>query len=257
MNGWESKPELWEEEPDNIKKQLDLLITQSEKTQVVDQRYDNIHLDAIFVLAGGLQNDGQVHQWVVARLDTAYQIYAAKVQKPKIICLGGGTYHKPPIRNDRDYVVHEATACAEYLIKKGVNPGDIYKEWASYDTVASAFFAYMNFIIPLKLSSFLIITSEFHMPRSSAIFNWILTMDDNMYNVFYLTVSDKGMDSDILSTRKDRETSSLLHLQNNVISKIRSLKQLHCWFYEDHKAYCSVSELIRIEDTTKEEKNSY
>lgn len=258
MNGWETKPDRWEEEPEDLRRQLDLFAEQSNSHEQTIDKYDEIIFDAIFVLAGGLQDNGEVHRWVTNRLDIAYQIYQKQSKrKPKIICIGGGTYHKPPIRNRQDYVVHESTACAEYLVKKGVKACDVYKEWGSYDTVAGGFFAYTNFILPLKLRSFLVVTSEFHMPRTRAIFDWILTLDDELYDVFYQSASNQGIDPEILSVRELKEKNSLENLMTHVMTKIKTVKQLHRWFYEDHKAYCSVSELIRTDETSQQEKNSY
>jgi hypothetical protein len=34
-----------------------------------------------------------------------------------VLCTGGGTPHKPPIMRG-DYVYHESTACADYLIER-------------------------------------------------------------------------------------------------------------------------------------------
>jgi glutathione S-transferase len=50
---------------------------------------------------------------------------------------GGGTPHKPPILDDKGYVIHESTACAQYLISKGLMPSMILKEVSSYDTVSA------------------------------------------------------------------------------------------------------------------------
>ena len=47
------------------------------------------------------------------------------------------------------------------IINLGVCPNMIYKEWSSYDTIANGFFAFTNFIIPLKQKNIILITSEF------------------------------------------------------------------------------------------------
>ena len=135
-------------------------------------------IDAIFVLAGGLKNHNTLNDWVIDRLDLAYDIYSKT--NVKIICMGGGTYHKPSIINEYGYTVHESTICADYLVELGVNPKDIYREWSSYDTIANGYFAFMNYIYPLKLKNILVITSEFHMERVKIIFNWINSISLNI-----------------------------------------------------------------------------
>ncbi len=42
--------------------------------------------------------------------------------------VGGGTPHKPPFLDDRGYVVHEGTSCAEYLMQRGVPAEQLLKE---------------------------------------------------------------------------------------------------------------------------------
>jgi hypothetical protein len=51
---------------------------------------------------------------------------------------GGGTPHKPPIIGRNGHVLHESTACADYLIQRGAAPGALLKEVSSYDTVGCA-----------------------------------------------------------------------------------------------------------------------
>jgi len=244
IDGWNEKPVDWEEEPEYLKKIMDQ--QQSIYSKIKFNKYDNVDLDAIFVLAGGLKNNGNVHEWVIRRLDLAYNIYKTKKDNSlKIICLGGGTYHKPPILNKDSYIVHESTACAEYLIQLGVNPKNVYKEWASYDTIANSYFANVNFIYPMKLKHILLITSEFHMKRTIAIFNWIKSLNKNNYQMYFEAVPDQGLDNNIINAREIREKSSLNNLKTYVFPKIKTLQDFHKWFYEDHKAYCSNSENIR------------
>jgi vancomycin permeability regulator SanA len=253
MDGWDLIPNGWE----FINKScIDSKNKNNYKS--VCNKYNDIKLDVIFVLAGGLNENGSVHEFVKERLDLAKDVYNTMSNQIKIICLGGGTYHKPPILNDKSYVIHESTACSEYLIASGVDPSDIYKEYSSYDTIANAFYAYLNFIKPMRLQNILIITSEFHMKRSQTIFNWIFSFDNTNYNVYYEESLNNGLSTDVLESRKNRETNSTNNLKNNLIPRIKSLIDFHKWFYEEHKAYCSNSELLRINDNINENiKKSY
>ena len=69
------------------------------------------------MLAGGLDERGKVHEWVRGRLDLAVKIFHSNPGRVgRVVCLGGGTYHKKPVTNAGGFVVHESTACAEYLL---------------------------------------------------------------------------------------------------------------------------------------------
>ncbi len=211
--------------------------------------------DAIFVLAGGITAEGVVHPWVERRLYSSYLFY--KNKKTKIICLGGGSYHIPAICNKDGFIIHESTACAEYLINLGIDSKDVYKEWSSYDTIANAYFGFTNHILPMELKNIIVITSEFHMDRSKEIFDWINRLYGNILNISYYSVTDKGLDNEIIDNRRFRELQSLNNLKIHVIPKINTLKQLHKWFYEDHKAYCSNAYVIRETVVDENIKKSY
>lgn len=252
-DGWNLKPSNWEyfgELKNSIKKLSDNHIQTDENYY---DKYNNI--DTIFVLAGGFDKNNSIHEWVIRRLNLAYDIYNFN-KNIKIICLGGGTYHKPPVMNDQGYVIHESTACAEYLINLGVPSNNIYKEWGSYDTIANGFFAYTNYILPMNCKNILIITSDFHMPRSKFIFNWIVKkLNDNNINLYYESVTDKGIDSEIINCRTKREKNSLNNLKYKVAPSIKSFSDFHEWMFTHHKVY-SVEpyENDHIDSATK---NSY
>ena len=253
-DGWNKLPTGWEvidhpSDTDTIENKIDLDI-EFNITQ-------NTECDAIIALAGGITSDGKLHPWVKRRLLLARWIYLKQNSQPKIICLGGGSYHIQPIVNKNGFVIHESTACSEFLIKANIPPNDIYREWSSYDTVANGFFAFSNFIIPMKLKKCVMITSEFHMVRSKLIFDWINKLYGNIVEILFISVSDEGLDKEIIDNRVERERTSAQNFLKNVISNIDSLEKFHKWFYEDHKAYCSNLELIRTVTVSEEEKKSY
>ena len=191
---------------------------------------------AIVVLAGGIDDNFEVHPWVAARLDAAAMAYRYK--KVPIICLGGGTYHKPTPVNKHGRVVHECTACAEYLLRAGVEAVDIYKEWASYDTIANGLFAFQHFLVPMQISSALVITSEFHMPRTMAIFDHMCFLHDKVH-ACYLQYHSTGncMQPDMLEARADRERQSLAKYIADVRDRYRTIEQFLKWVYTEHACY--------------------
>ena len=221
----------------------------------IDNNILQCSYDAIFVLAGGITNDGLVHPWVERRLYASYLFY--KNKKTKIICLGGGSYHIPAICNKDGFIIHESTACAEYLINLGIDSKDVYKEWSSYDTIANGYFGFTNHIIPMGLKRVLVITSDFHMDRSKEIFNWINSLYSNILVIDYYCVTDEGLDDELITTRRAREVQSLLNLKKHVIPKIKTIQAFHKWFYEEHKAYCSNAHSIRETIVDENTKKSY
>ena len=62
------------------------------------------------------------------------------------------------------------------VIVQGVPPSHIYKEWASYDTIANAYFALVWHTIPRQWRNLLVLTSDFHMPRSALAFAWLFSL---------------------------------------------------------------------------------
>lgn len=226
-DGWSLKPNGWNH-----------IDREEYEDDIINVDLNGYEQEYIFVLAGGLDNLGRNHPWVKDRLDIAYRLY--EIKRRKIIILGGGTYHKPPHLNRDKFVIHESTMGAKYLLDKGVKAEDLYREWGSYDTIANGFFSLLNFVIPMGIKSVLVITSDFHMPRSEAIFKWIYKLWTNNNNMKcelgFLEVSTKYLDNEIIQARSDREKRSLITF-HQIMDKIKTMKDFHCWFYKEHQAY--------------------
>ena len=253
IDGWDLKPDKWETLNDNYSN-IDYNITTVNNNQIYSTELSLI--DGIFVLAGGIDKSGKCHDFVIYRLNLAFEIHKM-IDKP-IFCLGGGSYHVPPILNRSGFTIHESTSCSEYLIALGVKSSMIYKEWSSYDTIANGFFAFSNFIIPLRLKNILIITSEFHMERSRIIFEWMKQVFQQKINITYKSTSNNNIDPDVLQSRIMREKSSSQNLQSIIIPNCNTIDRFHKWFFTEHKAYNAVSELNRTCDLIDETiKKSY
>lgn len=225
MAGWERKPKGWEETNNRYK------ISKNNKNTsgLPTKRYN-----AIIVMAGGLDEKAGIHPWVRNRLDVAIELYR-KNPSTEILCTGGGTYHKPPALNNEGFVIHEATACAEYLMKNGVPSEKVLKEWGSYDTIASVYFCLLQCIIPREWSDICVITSSFHMPRVKLLFRWICSLYC-YWNVDFVEASDDNLDQSVIKERVYRERSSvrsLEELQKRVLTK----KDFNIWLFSEHKAY--------------------
>jgi len=209
----------------------------------------NIKTKHIFVLAGGQLTNGEVNTWVKERLDIAIEI--KKMNDESIIyCIGGGTYHKKPIYNIHGHVIHESKSCSNYIINNGILSKYIKREWASYDTIANGFFSFTNFIMPLKITECVLITSEFHMERAKHIFNYFKKICDININIDYISANN-NMDSELLILREGRERESIKLFKNNII-ELPSLNKFIEWFYIKHNAYnCETTEKCEINEKIK------
>jgi hypothetical protein len=172
-----------------------------------------------------------------------------------IVALSAGTTHKPPPLDGDGFPVFESTAAAGYLIRRGIQPSLILCETASYDTIGNAYFARVIHTEPMGARKLAIITSDFHMPRTRAIFQWVFGLKPvkspgfpnagGDYVLFFEEVTDEGIDADMMAARKERESAALenvLHLQET----IRTLEDFHRWFFRRHAAYSVSAQPERV-----------
>lgn len=218
----------------------------------IKNNINSIKTSHIFVLAGGQISNGDVNDWVRERLNLTIKL-EKKNKDANIYCIGGGTYHKPPVTNKYNFVIHESKSCSNYLIKKNIDKKKIKREWCSYDTIGNSFFSFLLFIKPLDIKECVIITSKFHLERVKLIFNYFLTLFKCDTNITYL-FSENNMDNELLKLRMNREKKSIENFKKNVISKFKSLKEFYDWFYIEHNAYNCKNKIEQIDNLTK---NSY
>ncbi|MGD1854238.1 MAG: YdcF family protein [Leptolyngbyaceae cyanobacterium] len=191
--------------------------------------------DAILVPGGGVRDEGQLPLWTQRRLDCAVE---RSSEHTYIITLSAGTTHKPPPSDAEGYPIFESVAAAKYLMQKGIAPEKVLVETSSYDTIGNAYFSRVIHADPLNLRCLLVITSEFHMPRTKMIFEWVygLIGDSRDYHISFETVSDRGIDPRILTARQQKESQSLKTLLQTV-NAICTLRDLHQWLFQYHGAY--------------------
>lgn len=190
--------------------------------------------DVILIPGGGVREGGEVPPWVKNRLNRVLEIQSGEI----IITLSGGTVHRPPPLDQGGFPIFESVAGAGYLIKKGIKPDRVFVEINSYDTIGNAFFSRVIHVEPAKFRNLLIVTSEFHMPRTESIFRWVYGLDvpPGEFNLNFESVSDEDIPEKVLLARKEREKESLARFEKNR-QKIFSLKQLHHWLFTEHAAY--------------------
>ena len=173
------------------------------------------------------------------------------------LCTGGGTQHRPPLHDEHGYTVHEATLLAADLISQGVDARRLLKEYTSYDTVGNAYFTLMSHAIPAKWSRVAVVTSDFHMPRSRALYSDIFSLGSahlpDPYRAaitqppanvlpprflleFFAAPDEGALSPEVLKARRMREATSLAEWKQN-FAKIDCLADFHRWLYATHKCY--------------------
>jgi uncharacterized SAM-binding protein YcdF (DUF218 family) len=120
------------------------------------------------VLGGGITRDGKISKSVRNRIDLGIGEFS---DGDKIIMSGKwyGGYDFVP-------VITEARAMKEYALTKGASFRDVLLEEKSKDTIGNAYF--VKKLLDLKsVKSFVVVTCDFHVPRSMYIFGRVFGSD--------------------------------------------------------------------------------
>ncbi|KXZ42515.1 hypothetical protein GPECTOR_139g671 [Gonium pectorale] len=157
---------------------------------------------------------------------------------------GGGTPHKGPYLDARGFVVHESTACARYLLDRGADPELLLKEVSSYDTVGNAYFSLTIHALPAGWRRLAVVTSDFHMPRTAALFRAMYRLagrelfgDADRFDLMYVAASDEGIfEPPVLEIRKSKEAASR-DAWLRTAAGLGSLRDLHTWLHQTHLCY--------------------
>lgn len=205
--------------------------------------------DAIIVPGGGVRESGHVPPWVKKRLDRAVELH----QEDYIITLSAGTVHKAPLLDAQGFPVFEAVAGARYMVELGVAPEKILCETTSYDTIGNAYFSRVIHAEPRQFKRLLIITSNFHMERTQAIFRWIyglIPLADSPipeYQLCFEAVPDVNDDLDevTIQIRAEKERKGWQRILN-MQEKIRTLPDFHQWLFTRHGAYAVATPPVRL-----------
>eukprot|EP00189_Rhodosorus_marinus_P005009 CAMPEP_0113954346 /NCGR_PEP_ID=MMETSP0011_2-20120614/473_1 /TAXON_ID=101924 /ORGANISM="Rhodosorus marinus" /LENGTH=220 /DNA_ID=CAMNT_0000963407 /DNA_START=316 /DNA_END=978 /DNA_ORIENTATION=- /assembly_acc=CAM_ASM_000156 len=201
-------------------------------SSTVRQRYD-----AVIVPGGGLNDRGQMHPFVEKRLEAALRVDPP----PKwFIVLSRGTTHRVPPMDAAGRPIDEATVSANYLISNGAQPTSVLKECWSLDTIGNAYFARYMIVDNLDLRRLLIITSDFHMERTKAIFRWVFDMrPTKLFDLDFHSVSDDGLlSSEALALRREKEAQGLISLQKTM-QRVQGPSELAKFLFVEHGAYKS------------------
>jgi len=212
-------------------------------------------LNLVVVLAGGVDAQGRPHETVLRRLRAAARLHRQASKRGRalsILCNGGGTTHKPKWVDAQGYAVPEAALMARQLVELGVPYEHIYLEGYSDDTLGNAFFARtMHADARLDWTQLVIITSEFQMARTRAIYDWIFSLaplptGKPRYALSYLSVGDAGsLPAPALEARRRKEAASLAAFERGSLVRLSSLQAVHAWLFTAHAAYAPAGVLAK------------
>ena len=187
------------------------------------------------MLGGGLTPSGKPAPWVLPRLEAAIRCSGGD----PIVCLSAGTVHKLPPKDQDGFPITEAACSAAYLIERGVNPTSVWQENCSFDTIGNAYFSRVIHIEPANLKTLHIITSDFHMARTTQTFDWVYGLEPNIdVTLTYQSVSAVGMSRATLLARQEKEADAFLRIEE-LRRRIVSVYDLHQFIYTEHSAYNS------------------
>jgi hypothetical protein len=154
------------------------------------------------------------------------------------VALSAGTTYRPPPLDRTGFPIYESAAGARYLLAAGVPRNRILVETQSWDTIGNAFFSRVIHADPLEMKRLLVITSDFHLPRTELAFRWIygLTPGDLSRQLDFTGVSDPEMDPAVFAERQEKERKSLEGLKA-LSRKITTMQEFHHWLFTAHDAY--------------------
>lgn len=120
--------------------------------------------DCIIVLANEMDKDGKLNPDSLSRINQSVKSYFLNPSSYLITC--GWNY-----RNDTSLCI--GNVMKDYAIKLGIPENKIITELNSRDTVGDAFFTKQNIVIGRNWKNLLVVTSEYHVKRTSLIFKFI------------------------------------------------------------------------------------
>jgi len=206
---------------------------------------DGNGFDAILIPGGGLLAGGQLPVWVQRRLERAAELQGSTRY---LIALSAGTPHKAPVLDPQGFPIFESAAAANFWLGLGIAPQKVRIETSSYDTIGNAYFSRVIHVDPLGLRRLLVITSQFHLPRTESAFRWVYSLDAPAqgYELTFEAVEDAGLEQDALALRQAREQKSLEQLLETS-KTVRTLPQFTDWLFTYHEAYAVGAAVRRAE----------
>lgn len=196
-----------------------------------------LHFDAVVVLGGGPPvSERRPLQFVEIRCDAAKRIFEVSELAPKVLCVSAGTAHSRQLMRDDGLPVWESTAAAAYLLDAGLPDRAVVVETASYDTIGNAYFTRTSHTDVAGWRRLCVVTSDFHVARTKAIFDWIFADAD--YDITYVETPPLGLSPDAVAARRDREAKSIANV-NRLAVAYPTLRDVHTYLTTQHDLYAA------------------
>tara|TARA_B100001758_G_C18415818_1_gene619592 strand:+ start:898 stop:1464 length:567 start_codon:yes stop_codon:yes gene_type:complete len=123
-----------------------------------------MRFDCIIVLAHEMSKSAELNEESSLRIDYACELFL--LNRPIVLITPGWNYRK-----DCNQCIGEIMM--QYAINYGIPSESIYPEINSRDTVGDAFFSKINHVEKNNFKNILVVTSDYHEPRTIEIFRFI------------------------------------------------------------------------------------
>lgn len=207
-------------------------------------------IQAIVVLGGGPadQSSGEMPTWSRERCHRAAALHLCMQKNAfelPVLCASGESAHAPHFRDSEGYTVYESSTMAQCLMQNGVAARSIFREWQSGDTIGNAVFVRSILSDPLSISRLLVVTSDFHIERSCAIFRWIYALPaatrclrGSHAQVACLSVPHAFPpdQADIAEARRDKELAALEQVKV-AMPRFADFEGVMMWLLREHGMY--------------------
>ena len=110
---------------------------------------------------------------------------------------------------------------------------------------------------PSGLRNMIVITNDWHMPRTKAIFNFVFGLpysnseggklggggggdglcSSQAYRLAFKAAAAGVSDEHLLQVRRDKEASALAQFESSLKPQLRSFREMHKWIFTKHNAY--------------------
>ena len=128
-------------------------------------------------------------------------------------------------------------------------------ESESWNTVQNA-----TFCVPILrkagVGHVILITSDFHMPRVRAIFEWVFALPPRggAAELSYESVPERGLAEEAREARAKKEAQALDGLRAGAMARVRDLAALHSFVFQEHRAYGAAPQSAAAAATAAEER---
>lgn len=192
--------------------------------------------DIIIILGGGIEADGSIPGPAKLRVEKGVELLK-EGRAPRILMSAKWSFWltmEPPRT--------EAEGMKEYAVELGVNPEQILKEESSKDTVSNAYFTRIEFLEPNNWKNVILVTSDYHMPRSKYIFEKVLGPDYQIECV----ASPSGLSEQDFKSHVEREAKTMVTLKKFADPiPAGDLEAIKNFLYTKHPGYAKDPEVSK------------